>query len=121
MAERTVSDQDISTLVEYLKKHARGPKYAKTRRQLEFLFVPDNPGVVDRLIRLVANEANQRGIPIATSQDGYFYADSYADFEPMLGRLRKQRDSMHDRIMAIERLRSKQFQRVPETLFGGLQ
>lgn len=100
---------DMELFVNYLRVHARGPKNAKTRRQVEVALFAAQPYAAERLVRQLANQANQQGIPVASCNEGYFYAETWADFEPMLGRLRHQRDEMHNRIMAIERLRAKQF------------
>ena len=105
---------DMERFIEYLKAHANGPECAKTRRTIEQALYPGD-GHADRNIRDLANQANTLGLPVATCNEGYFWADGWQDFEPMLSRLRHQRDAMHNRIMAVERLREKRW---PITFHG---
>jgi hypothetical protein len=97
-------DIDLDTFVNYMRAHATGPKHAKTRRTIERELFAGDPHA-ERHVRVLANQANQAGIPIASCNEGYFYAETFEDFEPMLSRLRHQRDEMHNRILAVERLR----------------
>jgi hypothetical protein len=99
----TVSDEEISRFVEHLK-HWSSATRPRTARAMESEY-----GWPERACREWANKSNERGEPIASGNDGYFYATAFEDFDPMLSRLRHQRDKMHERILAIERLRAKRF------------
>lgn len=109
-AQRKPNKDDVTTLVQYLQDHARGRQCAKTRRAIEKAIAPEAPaGFAERMIRAIAHEANEQGIPVVSCDAGYFMAESFEDFEPMLARLRHQRDAMHDRVLAVERLRARIF------------
>ena len=106
--EQHPTDADYQRVIAYLQEHASGSKNAKTRRQIEpLLYVRTE--LAERLIRKIGALANERGVPVAAGNDGYFIAQSFEEFEPMLKRMRHQRDAMHERVQNVERLRFKLF------------
>lgn len=118
--ELSVNEADYNAVIDYLKINALGLKNAKRRKQLEHL-VRVSPAMADRLIRKIAQMANQRGVPVASGNDGYFYAETFLEFDDGLHRMRSQRDEMHKRIQTIERLRFKLFGDQLQPTFSGME
>ena len=100
-----VEERDYQAIVSWLMMFAVGPEHTKTRAQIEVAFAYP-PGGLDRAMRRIIGIANSHGVPLASSDDGYFVATAREHFEPMLARLRHQRDTLHNRVLTIERLRA---------------
>lgn len=115
-----IAEADYLAVVNYLQAHARGAKNAKRRKELEPL-VHVHVSAADRVIRKIGSLANERGVPVATGNNGYFIALSYEEFEDGLSRMKSQRDEMHKRIMRVERLRATLFQPPFTTLHSDLE
>lgn len=59
----------------------------------------------DRCLRIVMSAAPDYGIPLVSSNEGYFVATEQADFDVCLADLSSRRGEISKRIEALERLR----------------
>lgn len=107
-----VESDTLQLVADYLKRYAFGPANAKTQKVIG-MSLPELGVDCERTLRAIANQAPDHDLPIVSGNDGYYWATCFQDFEPMLSRLRHQRDAMHNRILAVERMRWRLYTVVP--------